>query len=233
MMKNNALCISLEGIDGVGKSTQAQMLAKSLEEKGFGVLVIHLLKREQVKIDIVKELTTILTSQRETHPFRTDHPYVDTLMRISVASYFSDKIIKPNLENGKFVVVDRYLDSIYAYQTCKILEMKNMHLPKTKEHDLRLAVIKKLHDILVFCRVIEPHVTFLLDMPPKSLFEEGRLDTKLTKADIPFLEKVRETFLLSQTLFPHRIKIINANGKTRQDISINILKMIDKIMMET
>lgn len=223
--RSRALCISFEGIDGVGKSTQAQMLARNLEQKGFSVAVIHLLKRKQK--DIVHELMENLISDKVTHPFQTDHPYADTLMRISAISYFSNKIIKPSLERGTSVIIDRYVDSIYAYQTCKILQAETGRLLDTGAPDPRLSIMRKLNDIVSFCNVVEPHLTFLLDMSPKSIFEEGRWDVKLTRNDIPFLERVRETFLLSQTLFPHRIKTINACEGTREEISASILKTLN------
>ncbi|HHX49687.1 MAG TPA: dTMP kinase [Clostridiales bacterium] len=99
--------ITFEGCEGVGKSTQAKLLIKYLEEKGYDVVFTRepggTPVAERIR-EILLDPTLEITSRTEAHLFvaaRNDH---------------IENVILPNLEKGKIVICDRYVDSSIAYQ---------------------------------------------------------------------------------------------------------------------
>ena len=100
--------ITFEGIDGCGKSTQAKLLLDYLNDKGTSTILV----REPGGTRISEEIRQVLlsTDRRElTH--RTE-----ALLMTASRAQLTDEIIIPNLEAGKIVIADRYIDSTVAYQ---------------------------------------------------------------------------------------------------------------------
>lgn len=100
--------ISLEGIDGSGKTTQVPLLVKHLEARGFSVLTV----REPGGTPISEKIREILLdANNQEMSYRTE-----ALLYAAARAQLVDQIIKPALSAGKVVVADRFMDSTIAYQ---------------------------------------------------------------------------------------------------------------------
>ncbi|MCH8024399.1 MAG: dTMP kinase [Candidatus Marinimicrobia bacterium] len=100
--------ITFEGIDGSGKSTQIARLRRSLESRGYQVLVV----REPGGTPISEQIRELLL-----HPDSADlHPRTEALLFSAARSQLVHEVIRPALAAGSIVICDRYADSSIAYQ---------------------------------------------------------------------------------------------------------------------
>ena len=100
--------ITLEGIDGAGKSTHLEWLAGFLKSRGLPVRVT----REPGGTELGEKLRQILLDRNQ-HL----HPETEALLMFGARREHLDKVIVPSLEAGTWVVCDRFTDATYAYQS--------------------------------------------------------------------------------------------------------------------
>lgn len=105
------MLISLEGIDGAGKTTQSSMLVNKLTDEGFNVICVRLPSKDT---DITCEIREIVCKSRSSG----EGMLTETEVALMLATFIetTEKDIKPSLEQGKIVVCDRYYDSTLVYQ---------------------------------------------------------------------------------------------------------------------
>ena len=137
----NGILITFEGGEGVGKSTQAERLFHKLQ--GFGIDTIHC--QEPGSSDLGKNV------RRWIKRANTSSPLAETLLFEAARAQLMFETVRPALDKGKIVVLDRYIDSTLAYQGY------------ARGGDLK--TIKQLNDIAT--ARFEPHLTVLLDLDPK------------------------------------------------------------------
>jgi dTMP kinase len=183
------LFISFEGIDGVGKSTQADLLETWL--KGQGRTVVRTL--EPGGTDVGIEIRKILLHHRG-----------DLAPRAEAALFAADRAhhvaskIRPALERGEIVITDRYFDSSVAYQGA------GRELSQTEVRDLSLWAVGGLL----------PDLTVLLDLPAE--VARNRRDGSGTEPDrlesekIEFFERARQAYLDLAKAEPERFLVIDA-----------------------
>ena len=99
--------ISVEGIEGCGKSTLVNGLGQYLQERNID----YIITKEPGSTSIGKILRSILLDKKQ-----QISPLTELLLMFSDRLDHLDKVIKPSLEEGKIVITDRYIDSTYAYQ---------------------------------------------------------------------------------------------------------------------
>ena len=193
--------ITLEGIDGSGKSTIAKRLQENPEINAFKPVFTREPTRGTLTGTAVEKAIKSDTDQlAELFLFTADH-----------AEHLA-KLIKPALESGKTVISDRYSDSRYAYQSITLKEeMKNP-----------LEWIKNIHKGWT----IVPDLTFLFDISPEiSIKRCAKRGDKSKFEKIDFLRGVREVFLKLEDEEPDRFVVIDAS-KSLQKIEIEITKAI-------
>jgi dTMP kinase len=183
------LFISFEGIDGVGKSTQADLLETWLKEQGR--TVVRTL--EPGGTDVGIEIRKILLHHRG-----------DLAPRAEAALFAADRAhhvaskIRPALERGEIVITDRYFDSSVAYQGA------GRELSQTEVRDLSLWAVGGLL----------PDLTVLLDLPAE--VARNRRDGSGTEPDrlesekIEFFERARQAYLDLAKAEPERFLVIDA-----------------------
>jgi dTMP kinase len=137
----HGLLITFEGGEGVGKSTQAERLFLKLQ--GFGVDVIH--AQEPGSSDLGNNV------RRWIKRANSSSPLAETLLFQAARAQLMFETVRPALDRGKVVILDRYIDSTLAYQGY------------ARGGDLK--TIKKLNDIAT--AELTPHLTVLLDLDPK------------------------------------------------------------------
>jgi len=179
--------ITLEGIDGSGKSTVAEKLKKNPEIKAFNPIFTREPTRGTLTGNAVEKAIQSDTDQlAELFLFTADH-----------AEHLA-KLIKPALENGKIVISDRYSDSRYAYQGITL----KTHLENPLEW------VKDLHRGWT----IVPDLTFLFDIRPEISIERcGKRGEQSKFEKLEFLRGVREIFLKLAADDPERFIVIDAS----------------------
>jgi dTMP kinase len=189
------LFISFEGIDGVGKSTQADLLETWLKEQGR--TVVRTL--EPGGTDVGIEIRKILLHHRG-----------DLAPRAEAALFAADRAhhvaskIRPALERGEIVITDRYFDSSVAYQGA------GRELSQTEVRDLSLWAVGGLL----------PDLTVLLDLPAE--VARNRRDGSGTEPDrlesekIEFFERARQAYLDLAKAEPERFLVIDAAATVAQ-----------------
>ena len=135
----NGKFITVEGGDGVGKSTQISLIYEFLQEKGLQVK----LTREPGGTEIGEMIRNwILYGEHDQLDLTTE-----ASLMFAARAYHVDHIIRPSIENGIWVVSDRFTDATYAYQGYA--------------KGLNIEVIETLEKTII--NDFKPHMTFLLD----------------------------------------------------------------------
>ncbi|MFM6939622.1 MAG: dTMP kinase [Rhodoluna sp.] len=183
------LFISLEGIDGVGKSTQSDLLEDFLRSAGRDVLRTF----EPGGTELGQEIRHLLL-----------HRKGDVAPRSEALLYAADRAhhvatkIRPALDRGEVVITDRYLDSSVAYQGAG---------RALKADDVRAISMFAVEGLL-------PDLTILLDLEASAAAERrnttGEAPDRLEREKIEFFEAVRQAFLDMAAAEPNRWLVIDA-----------------------
>lgn len=108
LMERKGKFIVLEGIDNCGKTTQSKILEKHLIELGIPVIQ----SREPGGTEVGEEIRGVVTKPRQKVP----NPVTQALLFYAARQEFVDNVVKPNLEEGKYVITDRFEASTFVYQ---------------------------------------------------------------------------------------------------------------------
>lgn len=184
--------ITFEGGEGAGKTTQIALLRRHLEAGGRGVLAT----REPGGTPGAEEIRRLLVTGE---PGRWD-AWSEALLVTAARRDHVERVIRPALAAGTWVLCDRFLDSTLAYQGAVA--------------GLGADAIEALHT-LVFGR-LRPDLTLLLDIDPavglaragKRAEGEGRFEAR----GLEWHRKLREAFLAIAEAEPGRVRVIDAGG---------------------
>ncbi len=183
------LFISLEGIDGVGKTTQSDLLEEFLRKAGRDVVRTL----EPGGTELGQEIRHLLL-----HRKGDVAPRAEALLYAADRAHHVATKIRPALETGKVVITDRYLDSSVAYQGVG---------RALKAEDVRAISMFAVEGLL-------PHLTILLDLEASAAAERrsttGEAPDRLEREKIEFFEAVRQAFLDMAAAEPQRWLVIDA-----------------------
>ncbi|MEY4390959.1 MAG: hypothetical protein RLZZ400_702 [Actinomycetota bacterium] len=187
----SGLFISFEGIDGVGKSTQADLLEHYLNERGRKVLRT----REPGGTELGDQIRDLLL-----HFKGGVSPRSEALLYAADRSHHIATKVRPALNAGTDVITDRYLDSSVAYQGAgRILGAQEVR-------DLSLWATEGLL----------PDLTVLLDLEPADAAARrnstGSAPDRLERESLDFFEKVRNEYLTLAANEPNRFLVLDARG---------------------
>jgi len=200
--------ITLEGIEGSGKTTQTNNIVRFLETRGHDCIVT----REPGGTEIGNQIRMILLDPRN----RNLSPLAELLLYAADrAQHLKEKII-PELSCGKTVVCDRFFDATTIYQGFA--------------RGLDMELIQNLHRIVL--ENLKPDLTILFDLPVKTGLSRAwkqinqgsrvNLETRFEKETLAFHERVRSGYLELARQEPDRIRIIDASHdveKVYEDIT--------------
>jgi dTMP kinase len=181
--------VTLEGIEGVGKSTNLEFVAKRLRAAGKDVVVT----REPGGTALGERIRGWVLDDDHDGPLSAE---VEALLMFAARAQHLDRVIRPALQSGRWVVCDRFTDATFAYQG------------GARGADRRwLESLKSLVQ-----RGVEPKLTLLLDAPLAVGRERirARKPDHFEREDQAFFERVRVAYLERAAEEPERIKVIDA-----------------------
>ncbi len=200
--------ISFEGGEGCGKTTQAKMLVEALSAKGIKCL--H--TREPGGEDGAEDIRSLLV----TGEANRWEDVTETLLFLAARYQHAKRVIKPALEQGTWVICDRFHDSTRVYQGVgKGVSDKYYQM-------LHVSVLGNF----------VPDITILLDIEVKkglsrSINRSGNDELRFENMDISFHQAVRQGFLNLAKQEPNRISIVDASSDI-DAIHQNILDIVFK-----
>jgi dTMP kinase len=191
--------ISLEGGEAVGKSTQIERLAKRLTDSGKKVIVT----REPGGTPLSESIRHLLKHAPEG---RGMTPYTELLLFLASRAELVRKVIMPALDQGTWVISDRFLDSTTVYQGA------GRQLPE--------EIVERVNAFAVGPNV--PGLTLVLDLEPEAARQRqitrshppGSASFDRMEAEpLDFFERVRQGYFEVAKAHPSRVKIVSAAGK--------------------
>jgi dTMP kinase len=184
----DGLFLSLDGIDGTGKSTQCRLLAEWLRERGCDVVSCV----EPGGTPVGQELRQIVLSHR--HDLT---PECEALLFMASRAQLVHEVIRPALRRGAVVVSDRFLLSTVVYQG----------------HAGRLDVDQLWEVGQLSTGGLEPDLTIVLDLPVERALErrQARSADRMESKPIEFHRRVRDGFLVEAGRNPERIHVVDAS----------------------
>ena len=196
---NNAKFITFEGIDGCGKSTQARLLLDHMKNSDMETILV----REPGGTNISESIREILLhSSSSQMGDRTE-----SLLMTASRAQLTQEVIIPNMDQGKFVIADRYSDSTLAYQG--------------GGRNLDIEWLIELNNYATF--TLLPDITFFVDIRPEEALR--RLDSDKDRIEgegIEFQTLVRKTYQILAEKFNDRYVIIDGYAE-KGDIHKKVL----------
>jgi dTMP kinase len=209
------LFITFEGIEGCGKTTQIKRLAGRLEDRG--IQFISTLEPGGTRIG--QDIRKVLLDSKNAHLA----PLAELILYAADRAQHIEEVIKPALDQGKWVLCDRFFDATVAYQGAG--------------RGLDMDLIQTLNELVT--KGIRPDLTLLLDCPPETgieravkrisiIGEDGQDRFEREKMD--FHRKVRAGYLeISHN--ERRFSIINA-ALSEDEVEKEIFKVVSPFISD-
>ncbi|HTP66274.1 MAG TPA: dTMP kinase [Geobacteraceae bacterium] len=209
--------ITMEGIEGCGKTTQLRLLATRLGEDGYRVTVT----REPGGCPIADQIRNILLDANN----RAMTPLTELLLYAAARAQHVREVIEPALEEGEIVLCDRFTDATMAYQG--------------HGRGLDLDVIGRLNNMAT--GEVRPDLTLLLDCPIETGLRraisrinrtEGPKEERFEQESLLFHQRVRDGYLALARMEPDRFVVIDAAGgigETEAAITAAVRERIGKL----
>jgi len=210
-MAKKGIFITLEGTDGVGKTTQRHLLADWLKKQGHEVIET----REPgggAASRVAEQIRALLLD-----PLAQMSALTELMLYEAARSEHVEKVIRPALAMGKVVICDRYTDSTVAYQG--------------GARGLPRPIIDQLNSIAT--GGLKPRLTILLDLAPEAALEKaigrsGKGDRMENEGEA-FQKRVRAGFLSAARREPRRIKVVKVLA-TIEETRLEIQKAVRKVI---
>lgn len=208
MMRSRGLFITVEGGEGVGKSTNITFIAEQIRQAGIDLVMT----REPGGTALAEQIRDLFLHQR-------DEPVAEMtelLLVFAARAQHIERVIRPALSAGQWVLCDRFTDATYAYQG--------------GGRGLNRNVIATLETLVQ--GELRPDVTFLLDAPvdigSARVAARGAED-RLEREQREFFEKVRNTYLARAQAEPQRFRIVNA-AQPLSDVQAQLLLELTQLL---
>jgi dTMP kinase len=199
--------ITLEGIEGVGKSTNSHAVVRTLEKAGLSV--VH--TREPGGTALAERVRELLLASG-------DEPVdalAELLLMFASRAQHLAQLIRPALARGQWVVCDRFTDATYAYQGGgRQLDLTQIATLETLVHG-----------------DLQPDLTLFLDLPVAEGLQRiaGRPHDRFEQEEVGFFERVRETYLSRAERF-ERFTIIDA-GRPLPEVQASIAARLQQLLL--
>lgn len=198
--------ITVEGVEGVGKSTNIGFIQRLLQERGLEVF----LTREPGGTPLAEELREILLTKRG----EKFNPTAELLVVFAARAQHLQEIILPKLAQGIWVLSDRFTDATYAYQGYG--------------RSLSLELIRQLE--IIVQNGLQPDATFYLDIQVELGLARAKARAdfdRFEQEELDFFERTRRGYLDRVQQDPSRFMVINA-GQELNQVQEDIRLALDK-----
>ncbi len=198
--------ITIEGLDGAGKSTLAAGLRERLAARG-------------IEVELVREPGGVAVSERiralVKEPTLHVAPRAEALLYAAARAQLVEELVGPGLQDGALLLLDRFIDSSLAYQGAA-----------------RGLGVEEVRAINAFAAgEVEPDRTLLLDVPPavgrERLRAAGRAPDRLELEGDGFFRSVADAYLRLARAEPERIRVIDATAAPEQVLDAALLAIGD------
>lgn len=180
--------ITLEGSEGAGKTTALKIIQKTLDNWGIN----YICTREPGGEENAEKIRNILLHSEHLHA------KTELLLFFAARNEHIHKVIKPALNNGKWVISDRYVDASYAYQGMG--------------RQMGFEIVKWFDDFIV--ADVQPDLTLLMDIDPSIGLERiknrGQAD-RIEKEGMDFFNRIAEGYRQKASISPQRYEVIDAS----------------------
>ena len=212
-LKRRGKFITFEGIDGCGKTTQLGMLAAHLTRLGISFVTT----REPGGTSVGDQIRNVLLSSATANLT----PEAELLLYFAARAQNLRQIILPAIEAGKIVLCDRFTDASIAYQGYA--------------RGVNVRFITALHRM--FCGKIQPDLTLVLDIDPRtsvsradlrnseSALDEGRFEQE----GIALQERARKGYRALARRYPHRMKLLNGED-TIDRVHGEVMRVVGRLL---
>ena len=202
--------LTIEGIEGVGKTTQVARLSRALRERGID----HVVTREPGGTPLAEKIRDIVLNNvgGESLPATAE-----LLLMIAGRAVHLANHVEPNLRAGRWVVCDRFTDATYAYQG--------------GGRRLTMDIIRQLEVMVQGTR--RPDLTLWLDAPVEQALKRARernpggATDRFESERAEFFERVREVYRARAAAEPNRIHVIDA-AQSADAVTAHMLRALEK-----
>jgi dTMP kinase len=200
--------LTIEGIEGVGKSTQVTRLSNALNERG----IAHVVTREPGGTPLAERIRAVLL---DNVPGETMPPTAELLLMFAARAVHLTNLVEPALRAGRWVLCDRFIDATYAYQG--------------GGRGLSADTIGQLETLVLGAR--RPDLTLLLDAPVVQALGRARQRNAGAAADrfeserAEFFERVRDAYRARAAAEPGRIAVVDAS-QSADRVAAQILELL-------
>ena len=208
MIKESGRFITVEGIEGAGKSTNLDFVQGFLEGAGKQVLRT----REPGGTPLGEEVRELLLSHREEGMEET----AELLLMFGARAEHIGRRIRPALQRGEWVLCDRFTDATYAYQG--------------GGRGLSREPIRQLEALVQ--SGLRPHLTLLLDLPVElGLDRAGRRSApdRFEREGGEFFKRVRDEYLRIAREQPQRVRVIDAS-RPLDEVQLQIRRVMEPFL---
>lgn len=193
--------VTFEGCEGVGKSTQLNLLKDYLKKTNQEAVYL----REPGGTNISEQIRKVILSVENNEM----NPLTEAYLYVACRAQLVNQIIRPALEQGKNVICDRFIDSSIAYQG--------------KARELGVDFIKKINeDAIGDCT---PDLTVFIDLPPDKSFRKVKTMDRLEQENAEFHQKVYDGYIEEAKRSPERVAMITPE-KNKFDTHTKIIELL-------
>jgi len=200
--------ITIEGSEGVGKSTNMQFIGDYLGAHGKSVITT----REPGGTPVAERIREVLLQS----PVGSMTDHCELLLMFAARADHVGQVIRPALERGDWVVCDRFTDATYAYQG--------------GGRGMRDRDIGQLEQLVL--RGLAPDLTILLDAPPEIAMarrHERGVSDRFEAEEAAFFARVREKYRDRARLEPARVKRVDASGSL-EEVQASLRNILNEIL---
>lgn len=200
--------ITVEGVEGVGKTTNIEFICQWLEQQGIS----YIATREPGGTPLAEDLRELLLSPRDEQV----NENTELLLMFAARAQHLSEVIVPALKQGQWVLSDRFTDATYAYQGGG----RGVSMEK-------IALLENLVQ-----GELRPDMTLLLDIPVAQGLDRAKNRSepdRFEQEKLNFFEKVRDCYLARATTKPDQYRVIDAS-QTLPQVQADLKNTLDTFM---
>jgi len=201
--------ITIEGVEGVGKTTNLEFIGNYLRKRDITLLVT----REPGGTPLAERIRALLLDRRE----EKVEAMTELLLMFAARAQHVNKVIKPALARGEWVLCDRFIDSSFAYQG------GGREIPEEQIEQLEQLVLGQFR----------PDLTIILDLPVEQGLqraEKRSAKDRFEQEERLFFSRVRQVFLQRAKRYPHRCRIVDT-ASDLDEVQNSLAKILDEYIL--